>query len=411
MLQNMRLIQAIGLAAVVTLAGCGGSNSTTTTNNAPVAFAEMGQADFLSLSPNRNAVAAANTLAAPTGSVATNGTLFYVADTNNNRILGYRTPPAVNGKAADFVIGQPDFATTTAGTGTAAVLGLAHPSKVFISTGTGAGKLVVTDTANNRVLIWNSLPNPAGTSFTTPPDVVIGQADKVSHAAPSPPTAASLNNPVGAMLVNNQLFVADTNNNRALIYNTLSTGAAASVVIGQPDFVTTTILAAGANTLRGPADVWSDGFLLLVSDRDNNRVLFWNQVPTTNGAAANIALGQTSLTGTVVALGGASSMRTPTSVSSDGQRIFVADSGNNRVLLFNGFPIASGAAAYQAYGQGDLLHYTANDDDQNNGSDVNSSGQPVASSRTLSTPTGVYAFNAVVYVSDTFNNRLMHFSY
>ena len=407
MLKTMRWVPATLLATTALLAGCGGSNSSSTTNVAPTAFSEQGQADFSGVFPNRNTVASANTLASPTGSIATNGALFYVADTNNNRVLVYRSPPALNGAAADFVIGQPDLATTAPGVGTATVLGLSHPSKVAIA----GNRLVITDSGNNRVLIWNALPTTAGTSFTTPPDVVVGQADKVSKVAATSQTG--LNNPTGAMIAANMLIVADRNNNRVLVWNTIPTtnGAPASLVLGEPDFVTATAQFAAANTLANPVDVWSDGYYLLVSDSGNNRVLYWNQFPNSNGANANFVLGQSSFTSSTSSLGGAAAMRTPSGVYSDGQRVFVADAGNSRVLVFNNFPIFNGASAYTAYGQGDLLHYTANDDDQNNTSDVNSSGQSIATARTLATPTGVYAANGVVYVSDTFNNRLMQFSY
>ncbi len=91
--------------------------------------------------------------------------------------------------------------------------------------------LVVADTDNNRVLIWNSLPRANG----QPADVVIGQADFTHNGTKVPPTQTSLRGPEGVWLSNGKLFIADTQDNRILIYNKVPTAnnAAADVVVGQ----------------------------------------------------------------------------------------------------------------------------------------------------------------------------------
>ena len=43
--------------------------------------------------------------------VATDGVRFAVADTDNNRVLLWRTPPSSTNQNPDLVLGQPDFAT------------------------------------------------------------------------------------------------------------------------------------------------------------------------------------------------------------------------------------------------------------------------------------------------------------
>jgi hypothetical protein len=83
----------------------------------------------------------------------------YVADTYNNRVLGWRDATAfVTGQTADIVIGQNDFFTTwpegptttphSPGSGSPLQAGLTYP------TGLAAlnGDLYVVDTGNNRVL-------------------------------------------------------------------------------------------------------------------------------------------------------------------------------------------------------------------------------------------------------------------
>jgi hypothetical protein len=77
------------------------------------------------------------------------------------------------------------------------------------------------------------------------------------------------------------LFVADRYNHRILIYNTIPTsnGASADVVIGQPNMTSNTANrggSAGANTLYYPYGVYGDGTRLFVADRYNHRVLIYN---------------------------------------------------------------------------------------------------------------------------------------
>ena len=94
--------------------------------------------------------------------------------------------------------------------------------------------LAVADTDNNRILIWNSPPTTNG----QPPDVVIGQADFTHNATSVPPTAKSLRGPTGLWIAGGKLYVADTQDNRILIYNKIPTtnNVAADVVVGQPNF-------------------------------------------------------------------------------------------------------------------------------------------------------------------------------
>ena len=95
--------------------------------------------------------------------------------------------------------------------------------------------------------------------------------------------------------------MADTQNNRVLIYNHIPTtnGAAADVVLGQPNF--TTFVEPDltqqknnvtASQLLNPVAVSSDGIHLFVTDLGYNRVLIWNSIPTTNRQAADVAIGQ-----------------------------------------------------------------------------------------------------------------------
>jgi hypothetical protein len=122
----------------------------------------------------------------------------------------------------------------------------------------------------------------------------------------------------GLAYANNTLFATDANrlgllpnNNRVLIFNNIGQmlppadaelqpytgrcpmcGGRASAALGQPDFVSTasTISASG---MRLPTGVASDGRMLAVADTQNNRVLLWKTIPSANGQPADVVLGQT----------------------------------------------------------------------------------------------------------------------
>ncbi len=183
----------------------------------------------------------------------------------------------------------------------------AGPQGVWIQN----GKVFVADTQNHRVLIWNSIP----TQNNQAADVVLGQDNFTSASAPTvtagtnPLTTASrLLNPVAVTSDGTHVFVADLGYNRVLIWNSIPTSNAqpADVVVGQPDmtssvpnFVTALCSAAAANgaqicadTLNFPRFALSDGTRLFIADGGNDRVLIFNQIPTSNGANADVVLGQ-----------------------------------------------------------------------------------------------------------------------
>jgi hypothetical protein len=75
------------------------------------------------------------------------------------------------------------------------------------------GKLIVADPANHRVLIWNAVPSTSG----VPADIVLGQADFVSSVPGS--DAARMNAPSSVAVLNGKLVVSDTGNSRLLVFN------------------------------------------------------------------------------------------------------------------------------------------------------------------------------------------------
>jgi hypothetical protein len=379
-------------AASVVLGACGGNSGGSDAVELIEAFNVVGQSGFSGYNPNRGAGADANTLSQPLGNVATDGTMLFVADTSNSRVLGYSQIPVDPGADADLIFGQDDMLASSAGTARGR---MAFPGAVFI----GGGYMVVADSGNNRVLIWNGVPTTSGTL----PDVVVGQDSFDSSISGT--TETRLAYPVAAIVANGRLVVADQNNNRVLVWNTVPTvsGTAADMVLGQQDFISYDD-DDEADEMNRPAGLWSDGFRLLVSDTGNNRILYWALFPQRTGAKANYVIGQTEFSRSTAG-SSASTLRTPFGVSSDGTRIYVADSGNNRVLEFDSFPIENGEEAVTVYGQAydNFSTNTANDDDQDGDADDN------PSARTVSGPSGAFVYSGVIYVSDRNNNRVMMF--
>lgn len=319
---------------------------------------------------------------------------------------------------AKVVLGQKDFNDIQIGVSQTA---LRTPTAVA----TDGIRFAVADTDNNRVLIWNSIPTPPNdlaTLANVPADVVIGQTDFTHNLPAVPPTAKSLRGPQGVWIQNGKLFIADTQNNRVLIYNQIPTtnGASADVVLGVPNLTTAvpvalTAVTATANNLTSPVAVTSDGTRLFVTDLGSNRILIWNSIPTANQAPADIEIGQPDMSSSAsnnssklcTSNGVVSSLdSTPTYPSrcgntlsfprfaiSDGTRLFVADGGNDRVLIYSKIPTSNAAAADIVLGQPDLTTYAPGD-----------------SADQIQTPTSLALDGNNLYVADVFNRRVLVFS-
>lgn len=210
---------------------------------------------------NKGGVRSADTLWLPRGVLFANGTLF-VQDGNNRRILGYRAPSSST--RADFAIGQPDpYSYVTA-----------LPSARRFTPGArlamdSAGRLYASFDAESRILRFSP---PFADDMAA--DLVIGQKDFDSYGA-GPPVATSVNTPFGLSIdATDRLYVADVANNRILQYRPpFSTGMAASAVLGQADFTSSSSGRTASKFLRpfGVA-VYNQGDVL-VTDLENRRLL------------------------------------------------------------------------------------------------------------------------------------------
>lgn len=299
--------------------------------------------------------------------------------------------------AAGLVLGQGNFTTgSSASPPTASSLG--EMSAIIVDP--VSGKVFVADTNNNRVLRY---PDKAALVNGAAAEYVFGQADFTSSLQPDPPTASSLDAPIGlAYLGGGELWVSDTDNHRVLMYSSavtrLDASPAAEIVFGQPDFVSNgTPGTPSASSMNAPMGLHldTDG-ALWVADSGNHRVLqFINPGRLEDGAPAFHLglLGQPDFL-TRAPGSNAASFSGPTALSMDEfGTLWVADRGNNRV---SGFPLPTdapaGTAATRVLGQSDFT-----------------SVDPGLSASRLDAPSGVFVDGTSLWVLDQGNSRALRF--
>lgn len=164
--------------------------------------------------------------------------------------------------------------------------------------------LILADTYNNRVLIWNSLPGG-----NVAPDLVLGQKNFITN---NPGTGRDqMNWPVSVATDGQRIVVADTENHRILIWNSfpLQNGEAADLVIqGGGGNINVT-----KSAFHWPWGVWTDGQKMAITSTRGGGVLIWNEFPTEDNEEADILLK------------GGGDLGTPRHITSDGNCLIVGD--------------------------------------------------------------------------------------
>ena len=250
---------------------------------------------------------------------------LFVCDTGHHRVLVWMRAPQRDGTPADFVIGQRDLRSEgrtmlAVPTGVAAsdgVLAVAdawndrvllwhrlprcaddapdvilHGLKWPYGVALDEGRLYVADTGNRRVLLWRSIPRA-----NRPPDAVVAEGMRWPHAlaacagrlfiadagagriagAEQETAGTELEMPYGVTMLGGCLVVADTAASRLVAFEVGSRGA--RYLAGQPSLADRGENRWGRparDSLSWPYGVAACGRTLVVADSGNNRVLLWD---------------------------------------------------------------------------------------------------------------------------------------
>jgi uncharacterized protein (TIGR03437 family) len=417
--------------------------------NSPQPDLVIGQQGFgTGSSPNEGGNCSAKTVAFASGSnvqltslaIDLNGNLW-TTDPLNNRVLMYPvanlTPNAL-APVATVVLGQNDFVTCSVGSSqnqnpqlNESIL--PDPSSLAFDS---SGNLYVAD-GYARVLFFQG-PNFATQGqaalrvLGVSPPVAAGQSPTVYPTQYTLGAVASNGSitgvPNGVFTLGNNLFVADTPQNRIVEYDIPSNWAPASTafpspailhVFGQVGFANGTANQGqpqpSSFTFAAPYGGAFLGTQMWVSDTGNNRVLGISPNSTGTYSGASTLIGQLDyiynapnlIVGSEVflssALGSASAMVVDNSTSTP--HLYVADPGNNRILCFKDARLVS---------QGSTLTVADMIIGEPDGktSEINYPngvvGQPTATG--LYSPVGVAVDNnGNLYVADSGNGRVLRF--
>ncbi len=314
----------------------------------------LGQPDFVSNIANNDGVIA-NSLHFPSSMIFDSSGNLWVADLRNNRVLEYTVPFSTH-EAASLVLGQPDFVSNIANNGGISATSLSSPFALAFDS---SGNLWVADSGNARTLKFTA---PFSTHEAA--SLVLGQPDFVSNIANNGGiSATSLYDPLGmAFDISGNLWVADQTNNRILEYIApFSTHEAASLVLGQSSFTANVSpLPPTSQSIRLPHAIVFDQSGNLWASSGSARVLEYT-TPFSTHEAASLVLGQPDfVTFTKPNPPTAQSLSNPVGISFDSSgNLWVSDADNNRVLQYRS-PFTTQESASVVIGQPDLVSNTQN---------------------------------------------------
>ncbi len=415
------------------------------------AVVELGQPNFTT--SDYGASATPNGLALPYGvAVDRSSGHLYIADTANNRVLGWSSISALtNGASADLVIGQTNFTSelnsNTMGNTPVSASGLSSPWSVAVDSN---GNLYVSDNGNNRVLEYDSPYNAFGHNCSTATpcegglaaNLVLGQGTAGNSFTTSTECTTKtdeycLGEPSGIAIDSmDNLYVADTLNERVLVFldplakssGCNSPGCAGDVIAdyslgectGNLGFLDSQANCTHpAVTMQGPNAVAVDSSgNVFVADTQNNRVLEFDNPAGSGNLAADRVYGNgvsgSNFTPAVCSNGkgidpapSASSMCEPAGVTLDSaNNLYISDYGNSRVLEFAD-PLTNFSANL-------VLGQDSSGADFTDG--ICYGGQPGSGSGTSASATGLCnpaglatSANKNLFVADTNNSRMIEF--
>lgn len=262
--------------------------------------------------------------------------------------------------------------------------------------------------------------------------MVIGQGEftgSESNRGADDPGDNTLSEPQWVTRYGDMLFVTDRGNHRALVWNQMpeENGEPSSFVLGQEDFsdclenrgITTTldemtsglgdenlegftISKAEEDTLSAPAGIAVIDGKLYLADSGNHRVLRWGGLPSEDGETPAMVLGQDNLEcgeANRRGLVGSGSLFFPFAIRSGHDKlVFIADKDNHRILIWQKIPFGDGWNADVCLGQTDM------DEREPNRGEFDH-----VTPDTLSFPTGVFYHDETgkLFVVDQGNNRVL----
>lgn len=337
-----------------------------------------------------------NPLLAPRG-VWMHGEKLFVADTGQNRVFIWNNLPDGTHQKPDVTLGQVEATDTKRNSGqTASASTLHYPSGLW----SDGERLIVADAWNHRVLIWHSFPEKNG----QPADVVLGQPDFHTNqpnvnGVGNDPSAKTLNWPYGVFSDGKSLWIADTGNRRVLYFKNIPTASyqAADGVIGKEHF--------DQRDYEHTDPIWpysvkiSPDGAMAITDTQYYRVLLWHNWQTSLHQKADVIIGQESFEGN-----GQNQYRLqPASFTlnwcydsffyDDG--LFVADTGNSRILRFSPMPQKHNPAAHSLIGHDDF------------GTGSENAKTMMGTANALYWPFSICIENNTLAIADTGNHRVI----
>jgi sugar lactone lactonase YvrE len=240
--------------------------------------------------------------------ITTDGTYLYVADSGNNTIRKI----VISSGAVSTLAGTAGSSGSTDGTGTAA----RFSSPYGITT--DGTYLYVADSGNNTIrkvsISSRAVTTLAGTAGSS------GSTDGTG-------TAARFYDPYGITTDDTYLYVADSGNN-TIRKVSISSGAVTTLA-GTAGSSGSTDGTGTAARFYDPYGITTDDTYLYVADSGNNTI---RKVSISSGAVTTLA-GTAGSSGSTDGTGTAARFNNPCGITTDGEKLLVADSGNNTVRI------------------------------------------------------------------------------
>jgi len=303
------------------------------------------------------------------GSVVSDGTNLYVADSNNNTI---RQIVIATG-AVSTLAGQTGQWGSADGTGAAATF--SYPAGITLA----GGNLYVSDMYNMKI---RQIVIATGVTTT-----LAGSTSGCywCGATDGTGTGATFYYPTGITTDGTNLYVTDSNN-RKIRQIVIATGVV-STLAGNGGYGATDGTGTAA-TFNWPTGITTDGVNLYVADQNNQKI---RQIVISSGVVSTLA--GSGNQGSADGTGAAATFYYPKDITTDGTNLYVADSDNNKIRKI---VIATGVVS----------SFTGVADTQG----VYGAADGAGSSAMFSNPQGITLSGGNLYVADSGNNTIRQIS-